>query len=88
MKIVKKSTISPSMIAVKKSLGTLQKVLALIEDEKQYGSVIQQIDAAIGLAHAAKKSLMSEYLERVVKENKNQKKLIADLQKLYTYTVK
>lgn len=76
------------MLAVKKSLGTLQKVLMLIEDGKQYGPVIQQIDAAIGLAHAAKKSLMSEHLEKLVKEGKNQKKLVTDLQKLYAFAAK
>jgi len=88
MKTVKKAPISPSMLAVKKSLGTLEKVLTLIEDEKQYGVVIQQIDAAIGLAHAAKKTLMSEYLEKAVKESKNQKKLVTDLQKLYSFAAK
>lgn len=76
------------MLAVKKSLGTLEKVLTLIKDEKQYGVVIQQIDAAIGLANSAKKALMSEYLEKAVKESKNQKKLVADLQKLYSFTTR
>jgi len=88
MKNVKKAPISPSMLAVKKSLGTLEKVLTLIEDEKQYGVVIQQIDAAIGLAQAAKKTLMGEYLEKAVKESKNQKKLVLDLQKLYSFAAK
>lgn len=79
---------SPSQIAIKKSLGTMQKVLTLMNDKKQYGAVVQQIDAAIGLAQSAKKTLMHEFLERMVKEGKNQKKLIADLQKLYTFTIK
>lgn len=88
MKIVKKTPISPSMLAVKKSLGTLEKVLTLIEDKKQYGVVIQQIDAAIGLANAAKKTLMNEHLEKTIKESKNQKKLVLDLQKLYSFSAK
>ncbi len=87
-KVLSKSSSSPSQIAIKKSLGTMQKVLTLMDDKKQYGSVVQQIDAAIGLAQSAKKALMQEYLEKMVKEGKNQKKLILDLQKLYTFTIK
>ncbi len=88
MKQAKTAPLSPSVLAIKKSLGTLSKVVGLLDDGKNYGAVIQQIDAAIGLAQSAKKTIMAQYLEKVVKENKNQKKLVTDLQKLYTYTTK
>jgi DNA-binding FrmR family transcriptional regulator len=89
MKIVRKVTVPPAILAVKKSLGTLSKVVQLIESKKGYASTIQQIDAAMGLATAAKRALMSQLLEETVTANaKNPKKLIADLQKLYASGVK
>lgn len=88
MKQQKKAGTPPAVLAVRKSMGTLEKVAELIEANKSYATVLQQIDAAIGLAHSAKKSLMDQHLEQVVKQSKNHKKLITDLQKLYTYTTK
>jgi len=88
MKIQRKVSTPPAVLAIRKSAGTLDKVLEMIEIGKNYGPVIQQIDAAIGLAQSAKKVLMGQHLEKVVKESKNQKRMIVDLQKLYTYTTK
>lgn len=88
MKPQKKVGTPPAVLAIRKSIGTLDKVSELIESGKNYGAVIQQIDAAIGLAQSAKKVLMGQHLEQVVKLSKNNKKLVADLQKLYTYTTK
>jgi len=88
MKPQKKVGTPPAVLAVRKSIGTLDKVSELIESGKNYGAVIQQIDAAIGLAQSAKKVLMGQHLEQVVKQSKNNKKLVTDLQKLYTYTTK
>ncbi len=88
MKPQKKVGVSPAVLAVRKSVGTLDKVSELIESGKSYAAVIQQIDAAIGLAQSAKKVLMGQHLEQVVKTSKNNKKLVTDLQKLYTYTTK
>lgn len=88
MKAQRKISTPPSILAVRKSAGTLEKVIELIESGKNYANVIQQIDAAIGLAQSAKKNLMGQYLEKAVKESKNSKKLVADLQKLYTYTTR
>lgn len=88
MKIQRKVTTPPAVLAVRKSAGTMEKVMELIESGKNYGSVIQQIDAAIGLAQSAKKILMNQHLEQVVKDSKNQKKLVTDLQKLYTFTTR
>jgi len=78
----------PAVLAVRKSMGTLDKVGELIAHGKNYGAVIQQIDAAIGLAQSAKKVLMNQHLEQVVKQSKNNKRLVTELQKLYTYTTK
>lgn len=86
MKVQRKISTPPAVLAIRKSVGTLDKVLELIESGKNYATVIQQIDAAIGLAQSAKKGLMGQHLEKVVKESKNQKKLVTDLQKLYTFT--
>lgn len=88
MKIQRKVSTPPAVLAVRKAAGTLDKVLELIESGKNYGVVIQQVDAAIGLAQSAKKVLMNQHLGQVIKGSKNQKKLITDLQKLYTYTTK
>ncbi len=86
MKIQKKSVTPPSVLAVRKSAGTLDRVIELIESGKNYAAVIQQIDAAIGLAQSAKKVLMDQHIETVVKQSKNHKRLVTDLQKLYTFT--
>lgn len=88
MKNQRKVSTPPAVLAIRKSAGTLDKVLELIDSGKNYGPVIQQIDAAIGLAQSAKKALMGQHLEKVVKESKNQKRMIIDLQKLYAYTTK
>ncbi|HNQ31345.1 MAG TPA: metal-sensing transcriptional repressor [Candidatus Woesebacteria bacterium] len=88
MKIQKKVGTPPAVLAVRKSMGTLDKVSELIAHGKNYGAVIQQIDAAIGLAQSAKKVLMNQHLEQVVKQSKNNKRLVTELQKLYTYTTK
>ena len=88
MKVQRKVSTPPAVLAVRKSAGTLDKVIELIETKKNYGVVIQQIDAAIGLAQSAKKLLMQDHVSQTIKQSKNQKKLIADLQKLYTFTTK
>jgi DNA-binding FrmR family transcriptional regulator len=89
MKIIRKMTVPPAVLAVKKSMGTLDKVISMIESKKNYAATIQQIDAAMGLATAAKRSLMATLLEDTVKAgSKNPKKLVTDLQKLYTSGVK
>ena len=89
MKIIRKMTVPPAVLAVKKSMGTLDKVISMIESKKNYAATIQQIDAAMGLATAAKRSLMATLLEDTGKAwAKNPKKLVTDLQKLYTSGVK
>ena len=80
MKIIRKMTVPPAVLAVKKSMGTLDKVISMIESKKNYAATIQQIDAAMGLATAAKRSLMATLLEDTVKAGaKNPKKLVTDL---------
>jgi DNA-binding FrmR family transcriptional regulator len=74
MKPQKKVGTPPAVLAIRKSIGTLDKVSELIESGKNYGAVIQQIDAAIGLAQSAKKVLMGQHLEQVVKLSKNNQK--------------
>lgn len=89
MKIVRKVNVPPAVLAVKKSIGTLSKVILMIEGNKGYAATIQQIDAAMGLATAAKRALMTQLLDDTVQLGaKNPKKLVADLQKLYTTGVK
>jgi DNA-binding FrmR family transcriptional regulator len=86
VKTTRASSQPPSVLAVKKSIGTLQKVIAMVDGGKSYAAVIQQIDAAIGLATAAKRQLMGMHLEKTLKESKNPKKLFSDLLKLYQHT--
>lgn len=67
------------------SLGTLNKVISFIEEDKYCPEVIQQIDSIIGLLKSAKRELLSGHLDSCVayqmKENK--KKAIEELLKIY-----
>jgi DNA-binding FrmR family transcriptional regulator len=72
-------------LSVKKSLGTVTKVLKMIEEDKYCPEIIQQIDAAIGLLQSSKKTLLighlNHCLEDKLKEDKN--KTINELVKIF-----
>ena len=61
-------------LSTKKAIGTLQKVLSMIDEDKYCPDIIQQVDAAIGLLKSSKKNLLYGHLdhclEMKLKENK------------------
>lgn len=56
-------------ISVKKALGTLNKILGMIEEDKYCPDIIQQVDAAIGLLKSSKKTLLIGHLDHCVEHN-------------------
>ena len=75
-----------ALISTKKASGTVARVLEMIGEDKYCIDVIQQIDAAIGLLNATKKTLLEGHLdhclEHKIKENKQQ--TIEELMKIYS----
>lgn len=69
----------------KQALGTLQKVILMIEEDAYCPEVIQQADSVSGLLRSVRKELLSGHLHTCavdqLKENKE--KAIAELLKLY-----
>lgn len=49
-------------LSVKKSIGTLNKVLQMIEDDVYCADIGQQINAAIGLLRSANTQLLKDHL--------------------------
>ncbi len=74
-----------SLKSVKQGLGTLSKIVEMIEEDRYCPEVIQQIDSVIGLLKTAKRVLLAGHLDTCVahqmKENK--KKAIDELLKIY-----
>lgn len=56
-------------LSVKKSQGTINKVLKMIEEDKYCPEIIQQIDASIGLLNSAKKTLLIGHLDHCLEDN-------------------
>jgi len=56
-------------IAVKKAAGTTTKIINLIEKDEYCPNIIQQIDAAIGLLQASKKTLLKGHLNHCLEDN-------------------
>jgi DNA-binding FrmR family transcriptional regulator len=63
-----------AMLSVKKSQGTITKVLTMIEQDEYCPDTIQQIDSAIGLLKAAKKSLLTGHLDHCLEDKLKQDK--------------
>lgn len=56
-------------LSVKKSQGTVVKILDMIEEDKYCPEIIQQIDAAIGLLKSSKKTLLLGHLDHCLHDN-------------------
>lgn len=56
-------------LSVKKSQGTVNKILTMIEEDKYCPEIIQQIDAAIGLLKSSKKTLLLGHLDHCLENN-------------------
>lgn len=74
-----------SLKSSKQALGTLNKVVEMIQEDRYCPEVIQQVDSVIGLLKAAKRELLAGHLDTCVvhqmKENKS--KAIDELLKIY-----
>jgi len=74
-----------SLKRAKQAMGTLNKILEMIQEDRYCPEVIQQVDSVIGLLKTAKRELLAGHLDTCVahqmKENK--KKAIDELLKIY-----
>lgn len=69
----------------KQALGTLNKVIQMIEDGKYCPEIIQQVDSVIGLLKNTKRELLAGHLDTCVahKMQENKQKAIDELLKIY-----
>ncbi len=74
-----------SLKLAKQARGTLEKVIAMIEEDKYCPEIIQQADSAVGLLRTVKKELLAGHLDTCaferMKENKDS--AIKELLKIY-----
>ncbi len=72
-------------IAVKKASGLTTKINTLIDQDEYCPNIIQQIDAAIGLLQASKKTLLKGHLNHCLEENlkKDKIKAVEELVKIF-----
>lgn len=72
-------------LSVKKSLGTVNKILQMIEEDKYCPEIIQQIDAAIGLLQSSKKTLLLGHLDHCLEDKlkEDRIKAISELVKIF-----
>ncbi len=69
----------------KQALGTLNKVIQMIESDIYCPDIIQQVDSVIGLLRHTKKELLTGHLDTCVAHQMktDKKKAIAELLKIY-----
>lgn len=74
-----------SLKSSKQALGTLNKVVEMIQEDRYCPEVIQQVDSVIGLLKAAKRELLAGHLDTCVAHqmSENKKKAIDELLKIY-----
>ena len=74
-----------SLKCSKQALGTLNKVVELIESNTYCPEIIQQIDSVVGLLHSARKELLRGHLESCLAERLKTDKegSIKELLKIY-----
>jgi DNA-binding FrmR family transcriptional regulator len=72
-------------LSAKKASGTVAKVQQMIEEDKYCPDIIQQIDAAIGLLNASKKTLLLGHLDHCLEEklHEDKSKAIAELLRIF-----
>lgn len=69
----------------KQALGTLNKIVSMIEQDTYCPEIIQQVDSVIGLLKATKRDLLAGHLDTCVAHQmkSDKKKAIAELLKIY-----
>lgn len=83
MQTSKKTLKDQASLSIKKSQGTLNKVLQMMESNQDCADVVQQLDAAIGLLKSSRQKIVHNYLENCVGKNNSDKlEKLKDLYKL------
>jgi DNA-binding FrmR family transcriptional regulator len=74
-----------SLLAAKKAIGTLNKVLEMIEQDKYCPDIIQQLDSATGLLRSTRSELLQGHLAHCLEHKLHQDKegTITELMKIY-----
>lgn len=69
----------------KQALGTLNKIITMIEQDIYCPDIIQQVDSVLGLLKSTKRELLSGHLDTCVAHQMktDKKKAIAELLKIY-----
>lgn len=69
----------------KQALGTLAKVIKMIETNEYCPEIIQQIDSVIGLLRSSKKELLTGHLNHHLTNQltENKEKTVKELLKIY-----
>jgi DNA-binding FrmR family transcriptional regulator len=69
----------------KQAMGTLNKVIEMMEADKYCPEIIQQVDSVLGLLKSAKRELLAGHLDTCVAHqmNENKQKAINELLKIY-----
>jgi DNA-binding FrmR family transcriptional regulator len=75
-----------ALLSAKKAVGTLNKVLAMIEADAYCPEIIQQLDAVTGLLKSTRTELLKGHLSHCVEHKLHHDKdaTIAELLKIYT----
>ncbi|MEI6296516.1 MAG: metal-sensitive transcriptional regulator [bacterium] len=70
---------------IKQSLGTINKVTKMIEDDRYCPEIIQQVDSAIGLLKKVKRDLLAGHLDTCAVHQfaDNKSKAIDELLKIF-----
>jgi len=69
----------------KQAIGTLNKILTMIEQDIYCPDIIQQVDSVLGLLKSTKRELLAGHLDTCVAHQMktDKKKAIAELLKIY-----
>lgn len=72
-------------LSIKKARGTIDTVMAMVEDDAYCPDIIQQIDAVTGLLNSAKKKLLVGHLDHCLQDElqKNKPKAVQELIKIF-----
>lgn len=75
-----------ALISTKKAIGTLTKVLEMIEKDQYCPDIIQQIDSVSGLMKSTRSTLLVGHLDHCLVDKLNQDKsgTIKELMKIYS----
>lgn len=81
----RKQNKNKAALSIKKSLGTLTKILQMVEEDEYCPDIIQQVDAAIGLLKSSKKTLLKGHLSHCIEDKlkENKPKAIEELIKIF-----